>query len=142
MKLEIKTENKKDTEGITKLYRELYKGDEEQVFFKSIADPSYFNSGSKVLIAKKGKNIVGFIWIVYYEHIKNKGVGIIEELYVDTAYRRQGIGRILVKKALEYLKGHVTVVVVTTGEEMKGTQEFYRALGFKLSKEWFYINNI
>ena len=94
------------------------------------------------MIAKKGKNIVGFIWIVYYEHIKNKGVGIIEELYVDTAYRRQGIGRILVKKALEYLKGHVTVVVVTTGEEMKGTQEFYRALGFKLSKEWFYINNI
>ena len=141
MKLEIKTANKKDTKEITKLYRELYKGDEKQGFFKSIADPSYFNSGSKVLIAKKGKNIVGFIWIVYYEHIKNKGIGIIEELYVDTAYRRQGIGRILVKKALEYLKGRVTVVVVTTGEEMKSAQKFYRALGFKPSKEWFYINN-
>lgn len=142
MKLEIKAANKKDTKEITKLYRELYKGDEKQGFFKSIADPSYFNSVSKVLIAKKGKNIVGFIWIVYYEHIKNKGIGIIEELYVDTAYRRQGIGRILVKKALEYLKGRVTVVVVTTGEEMKSAQKFYRALGFKPSKEWFYINNL
>ena len=142
MKLEIKAANKKDTKEITKLYRKLYKGDEKQSFFKSTADPSYFNSGSKVLIAKKDKNIAGFIWIVYYEHIKNKGVGIIEELYVDAVYRRQGIGRILVKKALEYLKGRVTVVVVTTGEEMKSAQKFYRALGFKPSKEWFYINNL
>ena len=141
MKLEIKTANKKDTKGITELYRKLYKGDEKQDFFKSTADPSYFNSGSKVLIAKKGKDIAGVIWIVYYEHIKNKGIGIIEELYVDTAYRRQGIGRILVKKALKYLKGRVIVVVVTTGEEMKGAQKFYKELGFKPSREWFYINN-
>jgi len=34
---------------LTSLYRKLYAGDEEQEFFESEADPSYFNSGSRVL---------------------------------------------------------------------------------------------
>jgi len=60
---------------LTSLYRKLYAGDEEQEFFESEADPSYFNSGSRVFVARSQGKIVGFAWAVFYKHIKNKGVG-------------------------------------------------------------------
>ena len=47
--IEIGVAEEKDAKELTSLYRKLYAGDEEQEFFESEADPSYFNSGSRVL---------------------------------------------------------------------------------------------
>jgi len=138
IKIEIALD--KDSKEITRLYRKLYKGDEEQKFFSSRAIPSYLNAGSKVFIAKESDKIVGFVWVIFYEHIKNKGVGIIEELYIDDSYRRKGIGKALVEKALGYLAKHSMVAVVTTASEMKDAQRFYEAIGFKESREWYYYD--
>lgn len=141
-KKEIKIEiaRDKDSKEITRLYRELYKGDEEQKFFNSRAIPSHLKAGSRVFIAKENDKMVGFVWAIFYEHIKNKGVGIIEELYVDDGYKRRGIGKALVRKALDYLEKHSIVAVVTTGEDMKDAQRFYEAIGFTKSKEWYYYS--
>ncbi|MGC8730218.1 MAG: GNAT family N-acetyltransferase [Candidatus Micrarchaeia archaeon] len=134
--LEIATDDDKDE--LTGLFRKLYEGDEEQRFFRSEAIPSYFNAGSRVFVAREDGKLVSFVWAVFYEHIMNKGVGIIEELYVADGYRRKGIGKALVLKAVDFLKEHTIVTVVTTSPEMHDAQEFYKALGFKESKEWFY----
>ncbi|EQD50910.1 GCN5-related N-acetyltransferase domain protein, partial [mine drainage metagenome] len=69
---------------------------------------------------------------------QKQGVGIIEELYIYGDYRGKGIGKELVKKALDYLDKHAIVAVVTTGGEMEDAQKFYEAIGFKKSKEWYY----
>ncbi len=138
-KIGIKAAVDNDADELTYLYRKLYKGDEDQEFFNSKAIPSYFNSGSKVFVAKDGNKAVGFIWVIYYEHIKNKGIGIIEELYIDNNYRRKGIGKKLILKAVGYLKKkQVIAIIVTTGPHMENAKKFYKAMGFKISREWFY----
>ena len=136
--IKIEVASDKNTYELTQLYRKLYKGDEEQKFFNSKALPSHFVSGSRVFVAKDNGKIVGFLWAVFYEHIKNKGVGIIEELYVDEKYRRKGIGKMLVFKAINFLKKHSTVIFVTTGLHMHDAIKFYKAIGFKESKVWFF----
>jgi len=109
-------------------------------FFKSEADPSYFKAGSKVFVAKLQGKIVGFVWAVFYEHIKNKGVGIIEELFVEEGYRRRGIGRALVNAALNYLREHSFAAFVTTSPDMEDAQNFYKAIGFRESKVWYFYD--
>lgn len=139
LKISVEAATEKDTARLTQLYRKLYEGDEDQKFFRSSAMPDYFKSGSRVFVARDGKGVEGFIWVLYYEHIRHKGVGIIEELYVDDQYRKKGIGKRLVSKAIEYLKKrHVMVVLVTTDPHMVNAKKFYKAIGFKVSREWFY----
>ena len=141
IKVGVGTATDKDTVRLTQLYRKLYEGDEDQKFFKSNAVANYFKSGSRVFVARDGNEIEGFILVIYYEHIRNKGVGIIEELYVDDKYRKKGIGKRLVSKAIGYLKKrHVLVVVVTTDPHMASAKRFYKSIGFKISREWFYYS--
>ncbi|MFP3279135.1 MAG: GNAT family N-acetyltransferase [Candidatus Micrarchaeota archaeon] len=123
---------------MNQLYRKLYAGDEEQEF-KSEADPSYFKAGSKVFVVRLQGKIIGFVWAVFYEHIKNKGVGIIEELFVKEGYRR-GIGRALVNAALNHLREHSFAVFVTTSPDMEDAQNFYKAIGFRESKVWYFYD--
>jgi len=115
--------------------------DQKDAEIKDITSLASFKSGSKVFVARSNGEIEGFVWVVYYEHIMNKRVGIIEELYVSDNYRRRGIGRKLITKAIEYLKKmRVTVVLVTTDSNRVGAKKFYKAIGFKISKTWFFYS--
>ena len=82
-------------------------------------------------MARSQGKILGFVCAVFYEHIKDKGVGIIEELFVDKEYRRRGIGRALVNAALNYLREHSFAVFVTTSPDMEGAQNFYKAIALE-----------
>lgn len=128
-----------DSKELTELYRKLYEGDEKQKFYSSKVVPSAVKFGNRIFIAKANKKIVGFCWAIWYEHIKNKGVGIIEELYVDEGYRRKGIGKKLVDNVLKFLYKKSIVVFVTTGSEMKDTQRFYESMGFVVCKAPWYM---
>jgi hypothetical protein len=72
-----------DSKELTGLYRRLYEGDEKKKFYSSKVVPSKVRFGSKIFVARDKKKVIGFCWAIWYEHIKNKGVGVIEELYVD-----------------------------------------------------------
>ncbi len=56
------------------------------------------------MVAELDNKIVGYIWFVWYEHIKDKGVAYLEELYVEDKYRNPGIEKRLVMHALELIK--------------------------------------
>jgi len=56
--IEIGVAEEKDAKELTSLYRKLYAGDEEQKFFESEADPSYFNSDSWVFVARSQGKIL------------------------------------------------------------------------------------
>ena len=138
--IKIEPAKESDNKDITKLFRKLYEGDENMKFYSSKVSPSNVRFGSKVFVAREKNRLVGFCWAIWYEHIKNKGVGIIEELYVDEGYRRKGIGKKLVDVALKFLSKNVLVVLVTTENGLKDAQKFYESRGFKLSDEpWYFI---
>ncbi len=56
-------------------------------------DPTDVKFSQRLFIAEADSDIVGFCWVMCYEHVKNKGVATIEELVVNSKFRSLGIGR-------------------------------------------------
>ncbi len=138
----IRKARSKDLKGITHYFRELYKGDEEQGFYKSDLSLHMRKSGQMVFVALSDKKLIGYIWTVYYEHIKNKGVAYIEELFVSEKYRKRKVGTQLVNKVISVLKQrNIHSVYVAVGSHMHAAQRFYKAIGFTNSPEkWFFLS--
>lgn len=64
------------------------------------------------------------------------GVGHILSVAVDPGYRRRGVGRALIQKALERLrKEGATAVRLEARKSNLGARAFYTALGFKEERE-------
>jgi ribosomal-protein-alanine N-acetyltransferase len=64
------------------------------------------------------------------------GVGHILSIAVDPEYRRRGVGRALILKALERLrKEGATAVRLEARKSNLGARAFYSALGFKEERE-------
>ena len=138
-KIQIGVAKDGDSKELTDLYRKLYEGDEKKKFYSSKVVPSKVRFGSRIFVARDKKKMIGFCWAIYYEHIKNKGVGVIEELYVDEEYRRKKVGKRLVEAALKFLGKNSIVVFVSTEDEAKDAQQFYDAIGFKICKGPWYV---
>lgn len=86
----------------------------------------------QTLVAESAETLVGFIGLVtlpVYEH--SHPLGWILALSVDSKYRRQGIGRALVKAAEEYFAGHhVTDVRLHSSLPRADAHAFYETLGY------------
>lgn len=137
--IKIDTAKESDSKELTNLYKELYAGDEKMKYYTSKVVPSHVRFGNKIFVARGGGKVVGFCWAIWYEHVKNKGVGMLEELYVDAAYRRKGIGKSLVKAALKFLGKNSIAVFVSTGSNMKDAQRFYESIGFTICIGPWYV---
>ncbi|MGC8479208.1 MAG: GNAT family N-acetyltransferase [Candidatus Micrarchaeia archaeon] len=138
----IRKARNKDLKEITHYFRELYKGDEEQEFYKSNLSLHMHKSGQIVFVALSGKKLIGYVWAVYYEHIKNKGVTYIEELFVSEKYRKRKVGTQLINKVISILKQrNIRSVYVAVGSHMYTVQRFYKEIGFINSPEkWFFLS--
>ena len=128
-----------DFPKISEYYHKLYEGDEEQEFFGLKLDLDAFRANQRVLVAESHDKIIGYLWFVWYEHIKNKGVAYFEELYVDEKYRRSGVGKTLIEHAINDIKSEgIKTIYFAVGAHMKDSKEFYEHIGFKQSREvWF-----
>ena len=125
-----------DLSAVEGLYRELYEGDENQQFYRSRLDLNAFRSGQILLAAKSGNKIIGYCWVVWYEHIKKKGVGYLEELYVEESARKHNIGKKLINETIRLLKKHgIRTIYSAVGRHMKKSQAFYKHIGFMKSNE-------
>lgn len=86
---------------------------------------------SHVIVAEVEGKVIGFSSFGrsrYEQH----GLGEIYAFYVQKAYQRQGIGRLLVEKSLESLStSHIMPAIVLTLSGNTPAQRFYEELGFK-----------
>ncbi|MBM3261051.1 GNAT family N-acetyltransferase [Candidatus Kaiserbacteria bacterium] len=80
----------------------------------------------------EGKNnIVGMTMLAYY-HKPTGRVGIIEDVIVDQAYRRQGIGRALVQRAIDTgRRCGLKHIELTSNPSRVEARALYTSLGFK-----------
>ncbi len=94
-------------------------------------------TGSEILLAYHKKEPAGFIMLTYVSYGQGpKGFGYIEEMFVRKRYRRFGIGRTLVKAAIEWFEKHGYIALfLTTPKTNKGAIRFYRKLGFRQSRQ-------
>ncbi|GBE19936.1 protease synthase and sporulation negative regulatory protein PAI 1 [archaeon BMS3Abin17] len=102
------------------------------------------NSSTTIFIAIKEKKIVGFITLSFPSknaNIKSKR-GEINDLFILKEYRKKGIGKMLLKKALTFFRlKKVKLILLNVDSNNFSALKFYEKIGFKecMKRIGFYI---
>lgn len=132
-----------DYEDVLELMGHLHPGDQKasaaatQSTFNEILNSSSFT----ITVAVINRNIVGSCYINIVPNLTRLAspYGVIENVVTHPNYRRQGIGKSLVKHALQYAKDQqcYKVMLLTGGD--KNVQEFYKSCGMKSGTKTAFI---
>lgn len=91
---------------------------------------------------KENQKLVGML-VLYFIRVPSGLLAILEDLVVDSPYRKWGVGRLLVEKAIEIAKTkHARHLSLRTNPIRMEANKLYQALGFKLMKTNFYRLNL
>ena len=126
-------ESAEEFQGLLKVFREVFDWEESE-----FPNSSYFanlleNPQLLVLIAKVEDKIVGGLTAYVLPGYQTKKSSIfIYDLGVATSFQRQGIGKSLIDKLLDYAKNHQIqdVFVDTELEDNEDALAFYQKTGF------------
>ena len=133
--MEIKHINTADYLLATKLF------DQYRVFYKQASDialaETYIknrleNNESVIFAALVGDKPVGFTQLYpLLSSVRATKNWLINDLFVDTDHRKQGIGEALLKAAADFSKSHgATFVQLETASDNYTAQSLYEAVGF------------
>lgn len=93
----------------------------------------YGGPGSTFLVAEDGRKIVGTVGVKR----EDARVAILRRLFVDPAYRGQGVGMRLLKTALEFCRDReFREVVIRTSSNMEQAIRLCCSLGFQEQGRW------
>lgn len=80
-------------------------------------------------------------FIAYCFSVANQSSGEIASIFVSKEFRNKGIGRKLIKKSIDWMKGlNTRKIVVGVAEGNEGVFPFYEELGFKKSSTVFKLS--
>lgn len=96
---------------------------------------SRFTGENIILAARSGARVVGLCWCVLF----NPGTGLeaeVAEVYVDAEFRSQGVGRRLLRRAVElFRERNVTFAAVWTRENNPQAVRVYEEAGFQRTEQ-------
>ena len=131
----IRKGRKEDLQYLPRILMEAYRGLEEYgeeniEKARRYIDDLYEEDPECFFVAEVDGEIVGFIFCnrFWYSKFEHAQVGAIHEIVVLPAHRHEGIGRMLIEKAIENLKP--SKIELWVGEGNKKAIEFYKRLGF------------
>jgi ribosomal protein S18 acetylase RimI-like enzyme len=88
-----------------------------------------------VLVADDKGDVIGYAYaaIEGYDYMALRGpAGVLHDIIVDPEHRGQGVGRLLLKAALEFFKSRgVPRVVLSTAERNEKAQRLFARMGFR-----------
>lgn len=133
----IKIATQDDLPGILKLYMHLEETNavtlslsQAKIAFKKISSyPNYC-----IYVAFKNDLMVGTFSLLMMDMIVHNGatMGIIEAVVVDPEFQGQGIGKGMMRFALEESKKqNCCKIMLSSHLKRKNAHEFYKSLGFK-----------
>jgi len=130
----VRKATKADIPQLLELYRELQPDDspigsaEATVVWEKAT-----NNGVAYFIAENRGNIVASCYIAIIPNLTRQcsPIGFIENVVTAAEYRRLGIGRKLLKKAIEYAKAEGCYkVTLQSGIKRSEAHKFYESVGF------------
>jgi GNAT superfamily N-acetyltransferase len=94
------------------------------------------NENEKILVAEAGDELAGWIHVFKTIRVESGTFCEIGGLIVSEAYRRKGVGKMLVESVKQWCihKG-ISSLRVRCNSKRKEAHEFYAMLGFKETKE-------
>ncbi|OHD51613.1 MAG: GNAT family N-acetyltransferase, partial [Spirochaetes bacterium GWE2_31_10] len=87
----------------------------------------------KYLVAEDNGKIIGSCYLVIIPNITNncRSIGFIENVITDENYRGKGIGKNIIRKAIELSKNeNCYKVILQSGMKRERAHTFYEKLGF------------
>jgi ribosomal protein S18 acetylase RimI-like enzyme len=88
-----------------------------------------------VLVALRGSDVFGYTYagVESYDYMSLRGpAGVLYDIVVDAAHRREGIGRMLLETTLATLKTRgVPRFVLSTAEKNEAAQRLFTRAGFR-----------
>jgi GNAT superfamily N-acetyltransferase len=91
-------------------------------------------SGEMLLTASVQGVIVGIGGLNQDPYFNNPEVGRLRHLYVESGWRKRGVGRLLVTQLIHAAKQHYQLLTLRT--DTLAAAEFYQKLGFKTHPSW------
>lgn len=80
-------------------------------------------------LSKDGK-VVSSLYL-YTVKLPSRHLAVIEEVFTDEGYRRQGFATTIIKQAIDFARTEgCTCVELTVREDKPEVQTFYKSLGF------------
>lgn len=119
--------------GLFDKYRVFYKKDSDIDLADRFIKTRLVNNESVIFVALEDEVPIGFTQL----YPKYSSVGavknwILNDLYVEPNYRKQGIGEALIKTAMEFAKGDgATYVQLETAVDNYTAQSLYEGIGFQ-----------
>ena len=138
--MEIKRINSHEASLVTDLfdkYRMFYKQPSDITLAQSFIRDRLENNESIIFVAvvrnDDNETPVGFTQLYPgFSSVRAIKNWILNDLYVDTGFRKQGIGETLIKSAMEFAKKEgAKYVELSTAVDNYTAQSLYTAIGFK-----------
>ncbi|MEO0836736.1 MAG: GNAT family N-acetyltransferase [Cyanobacteria bacterium J06642_3] len=86
-------------------------------------------SGEMLLKASARGRIIGICGLNLDPYLKDSKIGRLRHLYVESAWRKQGVGLLLVTQLIHEAKQHYELLTLRT--DTSAVHKFYQKLGFK-----------
>lgn len=91
-------------------------------------------SGEALFAATASDRVVGIGGLNRDPYFAGSKVGRVRHLYVESAWRRQGVGRLLVNQIIAEARNHYQLLTLRT--DTAAADRFYHQLGFCPSSNW------
>ena len=123
--------------GLFDKYRVFYKQSSDIALAKSFIQSRLDNNESIIFVALAGDDSTvipaGFTQLYpIYSSVRAVKNWLLNDLYVDTTYRKQGIGESLIKTAMDFARAEgSTFVELSTAIDNFSAQRLYEAIGFR-----------
>ena len=118
--------------------RELFKQLNADIEQRSLDEILHADNPVIFALCKIENHIVGFALLATYKTISGYR-GMVEDVVVDKAHRRMGIGRRLMEKLLEEARNRdLDLVMLFTGHHREAAIGLYKSLGFTKRESGIY----
>ena len=123
--MQIKLANTEDLEGILALQSQVYRVGKLHTNAKKILADLIDANYCDIVIAKENNKIIGSTFLFYMPiPAHGKPYALLEGMVVDKKFRGQGIGSILVEKAINTARQkHCYKMIFTSGFDRKKNQK-------------------
>ncbi len=114
-------------------YRIFYKQASNLELANDFIRERIINNESVIFVAQNTDNVpMGFTQLYpIFSSVRATKNWLLNDLYVDSPFRKQGIGEALIKKAMDFAKGeNASYLKLETAEDNYTAQSLYEAIGF------------
>lgn len=119
--------------GLFNQYRIFYSQLSDIGMAKAYIEVRLENNESIIFVALDKDQPIGFTQLYpIYSSVRLTKNWILNDLFVDANYRKQGVGETLIKKAMDFAKKQgSTFLQLETAMDNYGAQSLYETIGFK-----------